>query len=87
VNNPILSALTAFLDKPSNPIPGKMSWSDIKAMFTTPSPHEKEGRDGKRIRTHATQKNHRHIVGAAFKPRRLARVSPAEYRRRHLGKQ
>jgi hypothetical protein len=84
--NNLLDSLLALLTPPSNAIPGKMKWEHIASMYPPPSPHEKEGRDGKRTRTHATQKNHRHTVGASFKPLQLLRVSPAEYRHRHLGK-
>lgn len=63
----------------------KMTWQDLKDMFPAPSPHEKTGRDGKVNRTHATQKNHRHQVNPVWLPG-VTGISPAEYRRRHLGK-
>jgi hypothetical protein len=65
---------------------GKMTWTDIKAMFPAPSLHEKPGRDGLLSLSRATAKMHRHEIGAAFKPRNLLGISPAEYRHRHLGK-
>jgi len=88
MNNPIAAAIAKLLSAPpvSNKITGKMNWEHIRAMYPLPSLHEKEGRDGLLNRTHATQKKHRHKVGASFKPRNLVGVSPAEYRRRHLDK-
>lgn len=87
MNNPILKAISALLTPPpSRVIVGKMGWEHIRAMYPPPSPHEKPGRDGLITRFHATQKHHRHKVGASFKPRNLMGVSPAEYRRRHSGK-
>lgn len=78
--------LLRLIDRPATEYPGKLTWAHVKAMYPTPSPHEKEGRDGKRTRAHATQKNHRHIVGSSFKPRKLMKATPAEYRHRHLGR-
>lgn len=63
----------------------KMTIADIKALYPAYEPRQqKEGRDGKRIRTRATQKNHRHPVNPIWLPA-VPGISPAEYRRRHLG--
>jgi hypothetical protein len=64
----------------------KMTLADFKALFPPYEPrHQKEGWDGKRIRTHATQKNHRHLVQPVYLPS-VPALAPALYRHRHLGK-
>jgi hypothetical protein len=63
----------------------KMTLADLKALYQPYEPnHQKEGRDGKVIREHATQKNHRHIVQSVWLPA-VPLIRPAEYRQRHLG--
>lgn len=79
----IAKALTSVV--PAQSAGEKMTWDDIKAMYPPPAPHEKEDRNGLRNRSHATQKNHRHHMGPPFFPRQILAVTPAEYRRRHLG--
>jgi len=63
----------------------KMTLQDLKNMFPPPSPHEKPDRNGKVIRSHATQKNHRHQVKPVWLPG-VVNISPARYRHLHKGK-
>jgi hypothetical protein len=63
-----------------------MSLQDLKDLYLPPSAHEIQHRDGLTIRTRATMKHHRHNHKLVWLPVR-ASVSPAEYRRRHLGRQ
>jgi hypothetical protein len=62
----------------------KMTLADLKALYQPHVPKEKEGRDGKIVREHCTQKNHRHIVQPVWLPA-VPLIRPAEYRRRRLG--
>jgi hypothetical protein len=62
----------------------KMTLADMKAMYPPYEPHRlKEGWDGKTIRTHATQKNHRHLVQPVWLPA-VPFVTPAQYRRKKV---
>ena len=63
----------------------KMTLQDLKNLFPEPSPHIKEDRNGKVIRTRATQKNHKHVVNPVWLPG-IPSISPAQYRHRHIGK-
>ena len=59
----------------------KMTLEDLKELYPPyDGHHQKAGRDGKVNRSHATQKNHRHVVNPVWLPA-IPRVSPAEYRR------
>lgn len=66
----------------------KMTFQDLKDMYWTPAVHETPNRDGLEIREGkhaASKKRHRHQRNPVWLPGSTA--SPAEYRRRHLGKQ
>lgn len=59
----------------------KMTLADLKGLYPPYKPnHYKEDRDGKTIRTHATQRNHRHLVQPVWLPA-VPAVRPAAYRR------
>jgi hypothetical protein len=62
----------------------KMTLADLKALYQPFEPHhQKAGRDGKLVRTHCTQKNHRHLVQPVWLPG-VPFIRPSEYRRRHI---
>lgn len=66
----------------------KMTFEDLKSMFPRHyyGVHEKEGRDGLRATGRATHKLHRHAHQPTWFSTRKVKVSPAKYRRLHLGK-
>jgi hypothetical protein len=63
----------------------KMTLKDLKELFVPPSPHTKPNRDGLNPNNKATAKHHRHVHHPAAKPS-SGKITPAEYRRRHLGR-
>jgi hypothetical protein len=65
----------------------KMTLQDIKAMYMPPPLHyvSPDGLVDKSARTHCgSKRNHRHTHKPTYKPTKSG-MSPAEYRRRHLG--
>lgn len=62
----------------------KMKLQDLKDLFMPCPSHDTPHRDGLTVRKRATKKRHRHTHGFVWLPAK-PRISPAEYRRRHLG--
>jgi len=59
----------------------KMTFDQLKAMFPEPLPSVTDDN----ILSDATRKNHKHTHNPSRRPH-IGKISPTEYRRRHLGK-
>jgi hypothetical protein len=65
----------------------KMTLQDLKGMYMPPPIHyiSPDGLEDKSNRTHSgSKRRHRHTHKATYKPPKVG-MSPAEYRRQHLG--
>lgn len=63
----------------------KLKFSDVIAMYGEFVGNEKPGRDGLLSKNRPTQKKHRHVVNPVWRSG-VTSTTPAEYRRRHLGR-
>jgi len=62
----------------------KMSFAELKAMFNDPAMIGADTSDANVI-SDATRRGHKHAHNHSRRPH-VGNISPAEYRRRHMGK-